>query len=148
MGGRLTIALTVLVVGIAACGGDGEEGASTPTEVESPVEIVVHYDRLPDGEVLPESQIGDSPFCPAGTTHDEHGEGAGEGLVVSTFHCPDGELTITFSPTQQSLKQSSPWRVLDGTGSFEGLQGEGQMESDFEKSGGPGMARFTGTIGP
>ena len=156
---RLTIALTVLVVGLTACG-DGVEGedtgAATSPVVESetaagggePVEMVVRYDRLPDGEVLPESQIGDAPFCPGGTTHDEHGGGVGEGLVVSTFDCPDGDLTITFSPTQHSLKQSSLWRVLEGTGSFEGLQGSGQMKAKFEKSGEGGMARFTGTIGP
>ena len=76
MTGRLAIALTVLVIGLAACGDsdDSEDGGgATPTTVESqaatdePVLIVVRYD-LPNGEVLPESRIGDSPFCPGGTT--------------------------------------------------------------------------------
>ena len=155
MRGRLAFALTALIVCLAACGDsdEGEDGgAASPTDVESeatadgdePVLIVVRYD-LPNGEVLPGSQIGDSPFCPGGTTHDEHGGGAGEGLVVSTFDCPDGELTITFSPTQHSLQQSSAWRVLEGSGSFEGVEGEGQMESQFENSE-EGRARLTGTI--
>ena len=155
MTGRLAIALTVLVIGLAVCGDsdDSEDGGgATPTTVESqaatdePVLIMVRYD-LPNGEVLPESRIGDSPFCPGGTTHDEHGGTDGLGLVVSTFDCPDGELTITFSPTQHSLKQSSPWRIVEGSGSFEGLGGEGQMESEFEKEHqAEGVARFTGTI--
>jgi hypothetical protein len=123
MRGRLAIALTVLVIGVAACGdtADGDDGgAAASSDVESeaaaggdePILIVLRYD-FPDGEVLPESRIGDSPFCPGGTTHDEHGGGAGEGWVVSTFDCPNGELTITFSPTQHSLKQSSAWRVVE-----------------------------------
>jgi hypothetical protein len=155
MRGRPAIALTVLVIGLAACGGNDEAddgGAATSSDAASeapagdePILIVLRYD-FPDGEVLPESRIGDSPFCPGGTTHDEHGGGAGEGLVVSTFDCPDGELTITFSPTQHSLKQSSAWRVLQGSGSFEGLEGEGDMTAEFEERGGEGRARFTGTI--
>jgi hypothetical protein len=156
MRGRLAIALTVLVIGVAACGdtADGDDGgAAASSDVESeaaaggdePILIVLRYD-FPDGEVLPESRIGDSPFCPGGTTHDEHGGGAGEGLVVSTFDCPNGELTITFSPTQHSLKQSSAWRVLEGSGSFEGLEGEGGMTAEFAERGGAGRARFTGTI--
>jgi hypothetical protein len=74
MRGRLTIALTVMAVCFAACGDgvDGEDAGAATSTAESetaadggePVEIVVRYDHLPDGEVLPESQIGDSPFCP------------------------------------------------------------------------------------
>ncbi len=156
---RLAITLMVLMVGLAACGDsdEGEDGgAANSTDAEGtsaadgdePIVIELRYD-LPDGEVLPGSRIGGSPFCPGGTTHDEHGGTDGLGLVVSTFDCPEGQMTITFSPTQHSLKQSSAWRVVDGTGSFEGLQGQGQMNSEFEKENrDKGLAHFTGTIGP
>ncbi len=57
------------------------------------------------GEVLSGSTIGDSAFCPGGRFGDRHGEPP-LGLVVKTIRCPGGRLTITFSPTQRSLKQS------------------------------------------
>lgn len=97
------------------------------------------------GEVLPGSLIGDSPFCPGGTFRDEHGEPP-LGFVVKSFRCPEGSLTITFSPTQNSPIQSSSWRVVDGNGEFEGLSGQGWMVARFEEGDPEGQEPFTGTV--
>ena len=97
------------------------------------------------GEVLSGSTIGDSAFCAGGRFSDRHGEPP-LGLVVKTFSCPGGRLTITFSPTEPSLKQSSDWEVVNGSGRFEGHSGGGRMTAVFESKGGEGRETFTGTI--
>jgi hypothetical protein len=66
--------------------------------------------------------------------------------VVRTFRCSAGTLTITFSPTQPGLKQSSDWEVVKGLGSFEGLSGGGRMRAVFESKAGEGRDTFTGTV--
>jgi hypothetical protein len=103
--------------------------------------------NLPVGEVLPGSSIGDSAFCPGGRIRDRHGGTAGLGLVVKTFRCPEGRLTLTFSPTQRSLIQSSPWKVVNGSGRFEGLRGHGRMKARFGIGArSKGRETFTGTV--
>jgi hypothetical protein len=90
------------------------------------------------------SVIGESAFCPGGRT-----SGGSEGAAITTtFHCPDGTLTVRYSPTQRSLVQGSPWEVVSGTGSWAGLRGGGSMVAVFEKDD-PDRGRevFTGTIG-
>ena len=154
--------LVVAAISLAACGDDeGESGttaaaegtATTADESGEPILIKTHVtflkDPTPDvqttGEILPESTLGDSPFCPRGKFSDGHGEPP-LGLVVKTIRCPDGRLTITFSPTQRSLKQSSSWEVVEGTGDYEGLTGGGEMEAVFESKAGEGRETFTGTV--
>jgi hypothetical protein len=68
--------------------------------------------------------------------------------VVKNFRCPDGRLTITFSPTQNSrraMTQSSLWSVIDGTGGYSELSGDGKMRVHFT-SGRDGRETFTGTV--
>ena len=159
------VGLAVTAIGLAGCGGDdGDETTAAPA---------VDRDRSADrgdggepiliktrvrvargggggGEVLRGSHIGDSAFCPGGRISDRHGEPP-LGLVVKTFRCPDGRLTITFSPTQNSLVQSSAWSVVKGTGRFKGLRlrGEGQMKARFSKADeSKGRETFTGTVAP
>jgi len=71
---------------------------------------------------------------------------AGITLITSTFRCPDGRLTVSFSPMQNSLVQSSEWQIESGTGSYKGLRGGGWMVAKFEKRVGPGGETFTGTV--
>ena len=72
--------------------------------------------------------------------------GSPRGLVVRTFRCPGGTLTITFSPTQPGLKQSSDWEVVKGLSGFEGLSGGGRMRGVLESNVGEGRETFTGTV--
>ena len=168
----LALALAVTAIGLAACGDDdgdedgtvtgagdagtttgGDETGTTAEAGGDPILIKTHVVFLEDpsakvetmGEVLPGSTIGDSAFCAGGRFSDRHGEPP-LGLVVKTFSCPGGRLTITFSPTEPSLKQSSDWEVVNGSGRFEGLSGGGRMTAVFDSKGGEGRETFTGTI--
>jgi hypothetical protein len=152
----LAVALTVASIALAACGGDDELGGPTAPDVEasSPpatesgeaIRIRTHV-NIPMGEVLGGSSIGDSPFCPGGTFRDHHGNDD-IGLVDRTFRCPDGTLRIGFTPgVPQGRTQTGPWKVLSGTGAFEGLHGSGQMETKYERgSDTKGRETFTGTV--
>jgi len=148
--------LTVALLGIAACGDDDSTEVrpvtvGTPAEAEQGApasgDAILIQTRIPDaathaGEVLDGSVIGESPFCPGGQTR-----GGSEGaLITSTFRCPDGRLTVSFSPMQNSLVQSSEWQIESGTGSYKGLRGGGWMVAKFEKRVGPGGETFTGTV--
>ena len=95
------------------------------------------------GEVRSGSTIGDSAFCAGGKFADAPGEPP---VVVRTFRCRGGTLTITFSPKQTGLKQSSDWKVVKGLGSFEGLSGGGRMRAVFESNEGAGRDTFKGTV--
>jgi hypothetical protein len=169
---KLWLALAVMAIGLAACGDDdGDEGGTTAggdengttaggdesgtTAAEGGEEILIKThvaflanpkdDTVTVGEVLPGSTIGDSAFCAGGRFGDRHGEPP-LGLVVKTFRCPYGRLTITFSPTQHSLTQSSDWEIVNGSDRFEGLSGGGRMKAEFESKAGEGRDTFTGTV--
>ena len=165
------LALVVTALGLPACGDDdgdergttasaeaattasGDETGTTAEEGGESILIRTHVAFLEGpqregetmGEVLPGSTISDSAFCAGGRFSDRHGEPP-LGLVVKTFRCPGGTLTITFSPTEPSLKQTSDWQVVNGTGRFEGLSGGGRMRAVFESKGGEGRETFTGTV--
>jgi hypothetical protein len=127
--GWVAVVLAVTAIGVAACGDDSEGGGKTAAANAAPsadlavgdhsILIETHV-KLPTGEVLSESFIDDSDFCPGGSFRDEHGDES-VGLVVRTFTCPEGRLRIGFSPTQPSLIQSSAWHVVSGSGRFDGL---------------------------
>lgn len=148
----LAMALTTTAVGLAGCGDGAEEQAATaasvtlPEKTQETIRIKTRLD-IPTGEILPGSRIGDSAFCPGGTFHDERGdEAAGEGTVVKNIRCRDGLLTITFSPESQSAnKQTGLWRILDGTGRYAGLRGDGKMRVHFTSET-EGRETFTGTV--
>ena len=148
------LAVTIALVALSLTGCDGGTGTSAPSDVDTTAQLTTDQSdailiktrlTLPDGEVLPDSVIGDAPFCPGGTFHDEHG--TGEFLVLKTFECPDGTLQVGFSPTERSLEQSSLWKILDGTGDFEGMSGQGEMSAKFDKAEPEnGRETFTGTV--
>ena len=96
--------------------------------------------------ILSGSSIGDSPFCPAGTFHDQRGDD-GVGLMDRTIRCPDGTLRIGITTgTGRNRKQTGKWKIISGTGAFEGLHGSGQMEIEVERgSNRKGHETFTGT---
>jgi hypothetical protein len=56
-------------------------------------------------------------------------------------------LQIRFSPTQPSPVQSAVWEVVSGTGSFEGVRGDGTMVARFgSENPDQGRETFTGTV--
>jgi hypothetical protein len=162
----MVMALGIASSGLVACGG-GDSGevrtvtvapaaTSVPETSTSPTrsgDAVLIETRVPDaklhaGEVLDVSVIGESAFCPGGTT-----TGGSEGpTITTTFHCPDGTLTVQYAPIQPSLVQGAVWEIVSGTGNLEGLRGGGSMVAKFEEgdpsTGGPSNGReiFTGTL--
>jgi hypothetical protein len=150
----LTATLAVAAIGLAACGDDngGEVRTVTATgaEQDAPVtgDAILIETRITNierhtAEVLSESFIGESAFCPGGKA-----SGGGSPTVITTFRCPDGRLKIRFAPMQRSLVQSAVWEVVSGTGSFAGLRGGGSMVARFESEASEnGRETFTGTVG-
>jgi hypothetical protein len=152
----LAVAAAAAAIGLAACGDDDDDDAGTTTAGGSETtatsaeggEAVLIKTRLilPNGEVIAGSKIGDSPFCVGGTFSDKQGS-ADIGSVDRTIDCPDGTVRIGFTPGEpQGLTQAGPWRVVSGTGSYEGLEASGEMEVEFESaSSDKGRETFTGT---
>ena len=158
----LAVAVTLTAVASAGCGDDGDDKAVTTSAVESESstdlidgkeEIVIKtYADLQSvvdtGKVLDGSSLGDSRFCPKGTTSGGHGN-TDNGWLDKTFECPDGTLRIAFDPRNERKRSASgPWEVLSGTGAYEGMEGSGEMEIKF--SADPqvpeGHETFTGTV--
>jgi hypothetical protein len=68
--------------------------------------------------------------------------------MYRTIRCPNGTLRIGFTTgTGQNRKQTGTWKIISGTGAFEGLQGSGQMEIEVEPGKNTkGQETFTGTV--
>ena len=169
--GKLASVLLALLAALAlsACGGGRDDAADTTAatsiqtgpspdgEASEPILIktLVTFAREASGlvaegsvtgEVLRGSTIGDSPFCPGGTFRDRDTNAAN--VVDRTFECPDGTLRINMTPgTGVGRKQGGPWKVISGTGAFEGLQGNGEWEVELQRGNEmKGRETFTGTV--
>ena len=155
---RLT-AMAIAAIGLVACsaddgGGDRADAAAetsaqeTSTPASGSGDAILIETRITDarahtGEVLDGSLIGESAFCPGGTS-----TGSSEGATITaTLSCADGTLTVQYAPRQNSAVQSSEWEVVSGTGVFEGLRGGGWMVAAFVGDD-PDAGReiFTGTV--
>jgi hypothetical protein len=148
----LAAAMALAVVG---CGGDNGGAIRTVTvpaeqDAQATGDAILIETRISSaanhtGEVLSGSVIGESPFCPGGGTSTGGSEGA---LITTTFHCRDGLLKVSYSPTQHSLVQGAPWKVVSGTGRYKGLRAGGSMVARF-RSDDPqkGGETFAGTVG-
>jgi hypothetical protein len=158
--GIVAVALTlVTAVGITACGGgagdDGRHTASSPTNsaaLGTPEPILIKTRvNIPTGRILDGSTIGDFAFCPGGTVIDKHGTSE-IGLVDRTVTCHDGTLRIGFDPHQPvGNTQSGPWRIISGTGAYEGWHGSGTETITYDASDTGahptrGRERYTGTV--
>ena len=113
-------------------------------------EAILVLDQVTDinrGKVRRGSFIGDLAFCPGGTMKHEHGR-TGVETGIATFRCRDGTLSLGFTPLPApGLVQSSPWEVVDATGSYQGFGGRGWMVVRFEGgSSEAGQETFVGTI--
>ena len=110
-----------------------------------PILIETQMKSISAGKIVARSFIGDSPFCRDGKVRAEHGS-PDVGLVHATYVCRDGRLSIGYSPMQRSYVQSTPWKVVEGSGRYEGLRGEGWMVVRFDEASGEGQEIFTGTV--
>jgi hypothetical protein len=153
----LVLALLALLV-LSACGGGGDDAAGTtskPSESASGGEaepiLIKTRTNLPTIKILGGSTIGDSPFCPGGTAKDKHGTPE-IGLVDRTITCSDGTLRMGFDPQEPvGNTQRGPWRIISGTGAYEGWEGSGEVKTTYDPSDNRkhptrGRERFTGTV--
>ena len=148
------VGLAVAIALTVGCGGDNDGAIRTVTvspaeeDAQGTGDAILIETRISSaanhsGEVLSGSVIGESQFCPGGKT-----TGGSEGpLITTTFHCRDGVLKVSYSPTQHSLVQGAPWEVVSGTGRYKELRGGGSMVAKF-RSDDPqqGGETFAGTV--
>jgi hypothetical protein len=145
--------MVLAVAGIAGCGGETNTRTVTVTapaeESAAPSGIPILIEtRITDamkhtGEVADASVFGETPFCRGGTS-----TGGSEGATItSTFKCPNGTLTVSYTPTQNSSVQGTTWQVESGTGDWEGLTGGGSMIARFDGDDpDAGQEIFAGTV--
>jgi hypothetical protein len=123
-------------IALAGCGADGDDGdakskSSRPTKSATageaqPILIKTRMDT-PTGKIVVGSHVGGSAFCPGGTIKDKHGT-LDIGLVDRMITCPDGTLRMGFDPQMPvGNEQRGPWRIISGTGTYDGWEGRGQM---------------------
>ena len=152
--------MVVTTVVLAGCGANDESGetkqtTSPPTKSAAvgqtePILIKTRMDT-PAGKVAVGSHVGGSPFCPGGTIKDKHGT-VDIGLVDRMITCPRGKLRMGFDPqTPVGNEQRGPWRIISGTGAYDGWQGSGQMVVRYDPddtSAHPTRSRerFQGTV--
>lgn len=102
------------------------------------------------GEVEPGSTLGGHPFCRDGTVRHEPGSPEIGYPAVNVFECPDGQLQVGFGPGPDQMDnavQTSTWEVLEGSGDFAGMGGEGRMKVRFARPGASkGRETFRGTV--
>lgn len=152
--------MVVTTLVLAGCGADDESGDTKPTTngptksadvgQTEPILIKTRMDT-PSGKVAVGSHIGGSPFCPGGTIKDKHGT-LDIGLVDRMITCPDGRLRVGFDPQMPvGNEQRGPWRIISGTGAYDGWQGSGQMvmrydPDDTRAHPTRGRERYRGTV--
>jgi hypothetical protein len=161
MRGAVVLVLVGGMLAIGACG-IGEDGESKPdaTSTTKPRnESVVIRTRITiaatpgaepiaTGEILQESTLGGSQFCPGGTILDSHASADPAvkklGLVDRAITCPDGTVRMVFTPKPP---QGGRWTIISGTGAFEGLRGNGKFQITYAPDpDAPARETYTGTV--
>lgn len=165
---RLAVAVMIAAAALTGCGGsqsrkgdasNADASLSVPAESQDttspapgPREPILIRTRIVRfrGDVLAGSVIGNSPFCPGGTVRHEHGSPEIGFPAVNVFSCSDGQLRIGFGPGPDQMNnavQTSGWEILDGTGPFAGMSGEGDMTVRFARAGAvKGEETFRGKV--
>ena len=88
------------------------------------------------------------PSGPGGTLRHEHGSPEIGFPAVDVFDCPEGRLRIGFGPGPDQMNnviQTSYWEILDGSGRYAKMRGDGQMKVRFQAAGSSkGLETFRG----
>jgi hypothetical protein len=156
---RAVVLVGVLLVG--ACGGDQDGAADTsaaPTANSAGEPIVIRTRMIiaaeerseptATGKVLEGSTLGGSPFCVGGTILDSHGStDPTVSLIDRTITCSDGTVSMELTPSQSGQAQVDSWTIVSGTGTYEELGGNGEIEVVFPPDeGAPVHETFTGSV--
>ena len=160
------VLLGALVLG--ACGGDDEAADTSAVSTTAPrgdpivirekliVAEVEGSEPIATGTILAGSTLGGRPFCVGGTIVDSHASldpKMEPYLIDVKITCPDGTVRIGFTPEvgagpvpEEGQSQKGVWRIVSGTGAFEGLRGSGKSEAVYGSSpSSPVRQTLTGT---
>lgn len=136
-----SVGFVLCLILAGACGGekDGKSEANAESEkvvIRTSITIAATEGAEPiaTGEILERSTLGGSPFCVGGTILDSHGSSDPEVLLIArTITCPDGGVRMDLRPElSQGPTQLGTWKIVSGTGAFEGLTGKGEMEITYD----------------
>ncbi len=161
--GGACVAVAVAMLVICACGShatatDSTTKPSSPTTpapsstVTATGQPLMLRNRVAgfNGRVMDGSVLGESSFCPGGLLRHERGSPDIGFPAVNELRCKDGTVRIGFGPgpdQMEHLVQTSVWRILDGTGRYEGAVGDGRMIVQFEDGQPPrGVETFVGLV--
>ena len=170
-------AVVVILVGVldlvgvlflAACGGDEKDAAttsaaSTTAPRDGPIvireKLIVaaeeHSEPIATGTILAGSTLAGTPFCAGGTILDSHASldpKMAAYLIDRKITCQDGTMRIGFTPEvggaePQGQTQQGSWKIVSGTGAFEGLGGGGKSEAVYGPTpDSPVRETLTGTV--
>jgi hypothetical protein len=165
---RAVMLVLVGVLFLGACGGDEEDAANTSTASTNaprgePVvireKLIVaakeNSEPIATGTILAGSTLGGTPFCAGGTILDSHASldpKMEAYLIDRKITCPDGTVRIGFTPEvggaePQGQTQRGSWKIVSGTGAFEGLGGSGKSEAVYGPTpNSPVRETLTGTV--
>jgi hypothetical protein len=162
--------MAIAIFGLTGCAGDGTNdraavGASpaTPKATAASTDPTMSAEGEGDplliktsinglgGKVVTGSVLGDSAFCSGGSVRHDHGSPEIGYPAVNVFLCSDGQLKIGFGPGAEQMDnsvQTSDWKILDGSGRFSGMTGNGQMIVQWSKKAASekGSETFTGRV--
>jgi hypothetical protein len=162
------VLVLVGVLFLGACGGDEKKDATNtsaaPTTAPRSEPIVIRAKLIiaakeqseptATGTILAGSTLGGAPFCTGGTIRDSHASldpKMEPYLIDRKITCPDGTVRIGFTPEvgaePQGQTQRGSWKIVSGTGAFEGLGGSGKSEAVYGSNpNSPVRETLTGTV--
>jgi hypothetical protein len=161
------VLVLVGVLFLGACGGDEKDAANTsaasttaprgePIVIREKLIIAAkeHSEPIATGTILAGSTLGGTPFCAGGTILDSHASldpKMEPYLIDRKITCPDGTVRIGFTPEvgaePQGQTQRGSWKIVSGTGAFEGLGGSGKSEAVYGSNpNSPVRETLTGTV--
>ena len=154
-----------------ACGGDDEDaatasatsaGAAAPRRVAIVIRAKLKVatqdgaEPIATGTILAGSTLSGAPFCAGGTILDSHASLDPEMaayFIDRKITCPDGTVRVGLTPEvgaeQMSETQMGTWKIVSGTGAFEGLRGGGKSKAVYDPNpSAPVHETLTGTVTP
>ena len=131
---------------LGGCGGDDEDPATASTAGSIAITTDIDFSDEPFSGTFEVTEGVDALGCAAGTFVD----GTGEEEFEKTFTCTDGAreggtftVLITY-PMEEG--EPTPWRVVDATAEFMGLEGDGEFTVDENDQDKTGVETLTGEV--
>jgi hypothetical protein len=160
--GRRSLELALFVMLVTACNvgflGPGTGPDDQPLFASKPVgpvtiNTVIDFSEFPFSGTFTVSEGSALLGCSAGTFEDVPAGGFSAGAIRKTFTCTTGAnsgstFTVSFRPTPAPGpgQANGNWQVINGTGAFANLRGQGDFSVVFSETAPEGFETLTGTI--